>query len=178
VSLTPEQPNESKAPEPVLEAVRLRRSGPGRPSWRSKRLAGDKGSSYPQVRRYLRRRGIKAVIPTRKGQRRAPRFDKESYRRRNVVERCVSWLKEERRLTTGHEKLAVNVLATAKTGYDPWVFTSPRSVGRIVVTAGLTPKHRDLIRRPELPHRPLPEACHGTGSGMRCRPAAVNRQGR
>ena len=55
--------------------------GRGRPRRRPRRLAGDKGYSYRRIRRYLRRRGIKAVIPTRKDQRRNPRFDKEAYRR-------------------------------------------------------------------------------------------------
>lgn len=97
----------------VLEGVRLpgRR---GRPRRRPKKLAGDKGYSYPGVRAYLRRRGIKAVIPTRKDQRTNPRFDKVTYRRRNVVERCVGWLKENRRLATRYEKLAVNYLAVVK----------------------------------------------------------------
>lgn len=113
-SLSPGQAHESKHIEPVLEAVRLARPGRGRRRRRPKRLAGDKGYSYRRVRRYLRRRGIKAVIPTRKDQRRNPRFDKETYRRRNVVERCVAWLKENRRLATRHEKLAVNFLAMAK----------------------------------------------------------------
>jgi len=54
------------------------------------------------------------LIPTRKDQRRNPRFDREAYRRRNVVERCVNWLKENRRLETRHDKLAVNFLAMAK----------------------------------------------------------------
>ena len=54
------------------------------------------------------------MIPTRKDQRRNPHFDKQAYRRRNVVERCVGWLKECRRLATRHEKLAVNFLAMAK----------------------------------------------------------------
>jgi len=108
------QAHESRALEPVLEAVRLKRPGRGRPRCRPKRLAGDKGYSDPRVRRYLRRRGIKDVIPTRKGRRRNPCFDREAYRRRNVVERCVSWLKENRRLATRHEKLAVNSLAMAK----------------------------------------------------------------
>ncbi len=38
------------------------------------------------------------------------KFDKEKYRQRNVVERCVSWLKECRRVATRYEKLAVNYL--------------------------------------------------------------------
>jgi transposase len=114
VAASPGQAHESKLLEPVLEAVRLRRPGRGRPRRRPRRLAGDKGYSYPRIRRYLRRRGIVAVIPTRKDQRRNPHFDKATYRRRNVVERCVNWLKEDRRLGTRHEKLAVNFLAIAK----------------------------------------------------------------
>jgi len=54
------------------------------------------------------------VIPTRTDQRRRPGFDKEAYRRRNVVERCVNWLKESRALATRFDKLAVNYVATVK----------------------------------------------------------------
>lgn len=111
------QAHESKQLEPVLEATRVRRSGPGRPRRRPKRLAGDKGYSYPRVRDYLRGRGIGAVIPRRRDQRpddRRYRFDREAYRRRNVIERCVNLLKENRRLGTRYEKLAVNFLALVK----------------------------------------------------------------
>ncbi len=113
-TLTAGQAHESKAVEPTLESVRLKRPGRGRPRRRPRRLAGDKGYSYSGVRRYLRRRGIKSVIPTREDQRRNPRFDKETYRRRNVVERCVAWLKECRRLATRYEKLAVTFPGVVK----------------------------------------------------------------
>jgi transposase len=110
------QAHESKQLEPVLGAVRLKRSGRGRPRRRPKRLAGDKGYSHRFVREYLRRRGIGAVIPRRKDQpRRGPdRFDRAAYRRRNVIERCVNLLKENRRLGTRYEKLAVNFVALVK----------------------------------------------------------------
>jgi transposase len=72
------------------------------------------GYSYLRIRRYLRRRGIVAVIPTRKDQRRRPGFEKASYRRRNVVERCRGWRKDRRRLATRFEKLAENFLAMVK----------------------------------------------------------------
>ena len=48
------------------------------------------------------------MIPTRKDQRRRPGFDKALYRERNVVERCIGWLKECRRVATRYEKLAVH----------------------------------------------------------------------
>lgn len=113
-SISPGQAHESKLLEPVREAVKIFRPGRGRPRCRPKALAGDKGYSYPRVRRYLRRRGIQAVIPTRKDQRRNPHFDKPSYRRRNIVERCINWLKENRRLGTRYEKLATNFMGMIK----------------------------------------------------------------
>ena len=113
VTVTAGQRHESTQFEAVMGQVRV--PGPvGRPRRRPRRLAGDKGYSYPRIRRYLRRRGIKAVIPTRKDQRRIPSFDKPTYRRRNVVERCIGWLKERRRLATRFEKLAENFLAMVK----------------------------------------------------------------
>jgi transposase len=54
------------------------------------------------------------VIPTRSNEPNDPRFDRERYRRRNVIERCVGWLKENRRLGTRHEKLSVSFVAMAK----------------------------------------------------------------
>jgi transposase len=113
VTVTAGQRHESTAIEATMGAVSVRRPK-GRPRRRPRRLAGDKGYSYPRVRRYLRRRGIKAVIPTRKDQRPSRHFDKGAYRRRNVVERLVNWLKERRRLATRFEKLAENFLAMVK----------------------------------------------------------------
>lgn len=116
VLVTAGQAHESAHLERVVERVRLKRPGRGRPRCRPKRLAGDKGYSQPRIRRYLARRGIRAVIPRRSDQRpgdRRHRFDRAAYRRRSVVERCVGWLKENRRLATRHEKLAVNFQAMA-----------------------------------------------------------------
>ena len=107
--------HESLYVEPVLRLVRLRRPGRrGRPRTRPHRLVGDKGYSFPPVRRYLRRRGIGVVIPTRSNQRARPHFDCRAYRRRNIIERVVGWLKDSRRLATRFETLAVNFLAMVK----------------------------------------------------------------
>jgi transposase len=108
------QSNESLHVEPVLNAVRI-----GREHLRPSRLAGDKGYSYRRVRDWLRARRITPVIPTRDdprdpNQRRDPNFDKETYRRRNVIERCIGWLKECRRIVTRFEKLALNFAAMIK----------------------------------------------------------------
>lgn len=89
----------------------VKRAGRGRPRRRPQRLVGDKGYSSGKVRRYLRRRGIQPVIPTKRNERRQPTFDRELYRERNKVERCINRLKAFRRVATRYEKLAVNFLA-------------------------------------------------------------------
>jgi transposase len=109
VHVTPGQRHESKAFEPTMRRVYLPRRR-GRRRW-PRRLAGDKGYSYPRIRRWLGRRRIGRVIPTRKDQPRDPNFDKDEYRERNIIERVVGWAKENRRLLSRFEKLAVNYLA-------------------------------------------------------------------
>jgi transposase len=86
-------------------------------------MAGDKGYSCERVRRWLRRHKVTPVIPTKCNEQRRDDFDREAYRRRNVVERCVNWLKENRRLGTRYEKLAVNFLAMAKLAMIRWYFS-------------------------------------------------------
>ncbi|WP_406694689.1 IS5 family transposase [Singulisphaera sp. Ch08] len=108
IHVTAGQAHESKALEPTM-ARRLfhRRKGQSRGPIR---LAGDKGYSYPRIRRWCRRR-IEAVIPTRSNQSRDERFDKATYQQRNIIERVVGWYKEYRSLGTRFEKLAVNYVA-------------------------------------------------------------------
>jgi transposase len=91
----------------------------GRPRMRPDRLAGDKGYSYPRIRQWLKDHGILAVIPERDDQRarhhgQPLEFDKKSYRRRSIIEQCIGWIKDCRRIGTRFEKLAVNFLAMVK----------------------------------------------------------------
>ena len=114
--VTPGQRHESTQFETLVGGVRLR-GRRGRPRSRPMVLAGDKGYSYPCIRRWLARHGIEAVIRRRKDQ--GPgdgrvRFDEAAYRRRSVVEQCVGWLKECRGVATRFDKLAVNYLATVQ----------------------------------------------------------------
>jgi transposase len=106
-ALSPGQSHESVSFETLMDTVRI--GGRRRPG----AVAGDKGYSYPRVRRWLARRGIEAVIPTRSDQPRVV-LDRAKYRRRNVVERCIGWLKECRRLATRYEKLAAHFLAIVR----------------------------------------------------------------
>jgi transposase len=98
----------------LMEAGAVKRPGRGRPRVRPAAVVGDKGYSYPSLRRYLRARGIRAVIPSKSDQRRQPGFDRAVYRKRNRVERTVNRLKGWRRVATRYEKREVNYLAMVK----------------------------------------------------------------
>ncbi len=89
----------------LMERGAVKRRGRGRPRVRPDAVAGDKGYSSSTVRRYLRGRGIEAVVPTRADQRSLPTFDRAAYRERNVVERTVNRLKRHRAIATRYEKL-------------------------------------------------------------------------
>ena len=112
---SPGQRHDSLAFEPVMARVRIGRRGPGRPRTRPGRLSGDKAYSSRAIRADLRRRGIQAVIPEptdqiknrkNRGRRggRPPAFDAEAYKDRNVVERAINRLKQNRALATRYDK--------------------------------------------------------------------------
>lgn len=79
-----------------------------------KKVAGDKGYGSNPNPEWLRANGIEPVIPHKDNEkaRHDPRvtFDNPTNRRRHVVEQCVGWLKECRRIGTRYEKLAVHFL--------------------------------------------------------------------
>jgi len=62
-------------------------------------VAADKGYSYPRIRAWLSKRAIEAVIPNRSNQPEV-KINKKKYRGRNVIERCIGWLKWCRRVAT------------------------------------------------------------------------------
>lgn len=95
----------------LMERGAVKRRGRGRPRIRPDRVAGDKGYSSPAIRRYLKGRGIGAVIPTKADEAPDPAFDRAAYRERNVVERLINRLKQHRRIATRYEKRAGNYLA-------------------------------------------------------------------
>lgn len=94
----------------------------GRPRTKPNVVLADKAYSSRAIRDHLRRRGIRAVIPQpadqaanrkRRGSLggRPPAFDRESYKQRNTVERCINKLKQWRGLATRYDKTATIYLA-------------------------------------------------------------------
>lgn len=74
-------------------------------------IGGDKGYRADWIDEYLLNLEIVPVIPSKENEDRTLRpveFDKEAYRRRNIVERLIGWLKENRRIFSRFEKTAKN----------------------------------------------------------------------
>lgn len=115
VAISPGQAHEATFCLDVIDAIEIR-SPVGRPRQRPDRLAGDKGYSSRNIRQGLKDRSIKPVIPTKKNEKHDSRFDKKSYRKRNIIERCIGWIKESRRIATRYEKLAIHYLGMVKIG--------------------------------------------------------------
>lgn len=94
----------------------------GRPQTRPGVVAADRAYSSRGNRSYLRRRGIKAVIPEKKDQAanrkkkgtrggRPVSHDADLYKQRNTVERLINKLKAWRDIATRYDKTPDSYLA-------------------------------------------------------------------
>ena len=108
VIATPGQRNEGPEFENVMNACLINTF---RKANRPEALAADKAYSSKAIRDYIAKREIEDVIPTRSNEIRDSNFDKVKYKKRNVVERAIGWIKEYRRIATRYEKNVENYLA-------------------------------------------------------------------
>ncbi|MGW6526498.1 IS5 family transposase [Streptomyces sp. NPDC054962] len=119
ILLTPGQRHDSICARPLLERIRVPRNGLGRPRCRPDQVIADKAYSSRGFRAYLRRRGIACTIPEKNDQQRhrhnrgrhggrPPAFDRQIYRRRNIIERYFNRLKGFRGIATRYDKTATS----------------------------------------------------------------------
>ena len=102
---------------PLLKQISVRRDGPGRPRTTPDAVLADKAYSHPSTRSGMRAKRIRFTCPERSDQiarrkakgsagGRRPAFDREEYKRRNLVERCFNRFKQFRDLATRYAKRA------------------------------------------------------------------------
>lgn len=116
--LTPGQAHESSVLDALLEGADADLlDGDGRPVAWPVLLGGDKGYRADWIDEYLINLDINPVIPSKENEDRNARpvdFDRAAYRRRNIVERLIGWLKESRRIFSRFEKSAKNFAGMLK----------------------------------------------------------------
>lgn len=117
VMLTPGQDGDNPQLLPLLDQIRVPRTGPGRPRTRPEAVLADKAYAHPSTRAALRARRIRFTSPERADQiarrhaqgargGRPPAVDFDEYKNRNVVERCFNRLKQFRDFATRYAKRA------------------------------------------------------------------------
>lgn len=119
IVLSPGQSHESQFALRLLDGTGVQRQN-GSMKRRGYVVLADKAYSGHALRNELKRKGIKAVIPRKSNEKLAQdgrlQLDRDTYRNRNVVERCFGRLKECRRIATRYDKTARNYLAMVKLG--------------------------------------------------------------
>ncbi len=115
IAIGPGQEHETQHVISLVEHLPELRGPSGVASWPAK-FAGDKGYSAGWVRQFLQERGFTPVIAHRNNETRPETFDREAYRQRNLIERCVGRLKEFRRIATRYEKLGLHYLGMLHLG--------------------------------------------------------------
>ena len=73
---------------------------------RAQAVMGDRGYDSDALREQIMGAGLESVIPCRKCRKIRPEIDRERYKERNIVERFIGRLKENRRVATRYDKKA------------------------------------------------------------------------
>ncbi len=78
---------------------------------RPKRLLADKAYDADSLRKWLKQRRVKAVVPSTASRRTPYPLDAKAYKRRNLIERMFCKLKNWRRVATRYDRHAQNYLS-------------------------------------------------------------------
>ena len=97
--LTPGQVHDSRQAEALIEGFDF------------DKLIADKGYDSDKFRAVIVAAGGEAVIPSTASRSQAIRYDKHTYKERNLVERFFCWIKQFRRIATRYEKTATSFAA-------------------------------------------------------------------
>ena len=108
--LTPGQESDIQQAEELMESGAIRRRS-GQLRLRPQRLVADKGYTSAAFRNYLHRKHIGCTIARCSNEHHRASFNKQHYRKRNIVERLINRLKQFRRIATRYEKRASNFSA-------------------------------------------------------------------
>jgi transposase len=103
LTITPGQLGDVRAAQPLLALLPPPRL-----------CAADTAYDANALRTFLRERGTTPVIPNNPTRIRFHPFDPHAYKRRNLIERLFSRLKDWRRIATRYDKLARNFLAAVQ----------------------------------------------------------------
>ena len=74
-------------------------------------VIGDKGYDADRLLQYIADQGAIAVIPPKSNRKVQRDYDRELYKRRNVIERAFNKLKHWRRIATRYDRRSENFLA-------------------------------------------------------------------
>ena len=74
-------------------------------------VIADKGYDSQKILDLIEEHGAVAVIPPRKNRKEQREYDRELYKRRNVIERTVNKLKEYRRIATRYDRKTIYYLS-------------------------------------------------------------------
>jgi len=95
--LSPGQSSDHKyAPELAGQAI----------AYHAQTVIGDKGYDSDALREQIECAGLKSIIPFRKCRNVRPEIDRGRYKERNIVERFIGKIKENRRVATRYDKKA------------------------------------------------------------------------
>lgn len=162
-----------------MDKIRVPRLGVGRPRCLPDSVGADKAYSNSLIRSYLRRRGIRHVIPEKNDSKaarwhrgsdggRPPGFDKTRCKARNTVERAINKIKQFRAVATRYDKRGQCGCPTTST----WPALSPSLAASSRTPPGTASRSSNQLRSLLYEYYPDALAAFESWKNGLCRPEA------